>query len=142
MRRPGFSLLELALILTLLATVLLAAAPAFTGARAVLAVRAARAELIAAIATTRAQVVLTGGAQLFISLAGQLRVERADGVPLDEPIPLAARYGVTIGTARDLPLVLRYDALGIGRMTSTTLSIRRGDAVATVTISAYGRARS
>jgi type II secretory pathway pseudopilin PulG len=142
MRHPGFTLLELSLMLALLALVFLAAAPVLTGARTVLAVRGARAEVFAAIAATRAQAVLTGGAQLVVTPAGELRVEQTDGAPLREPVQLAARYGVTIATERDLPVVLRYDALGIGRLTNTTLRIRRGDTVLTVTVSAYGRARS
>jgi prepilin-type N-terminal cleavage/methylation domain-containing protein len=142
MRRSGFTLLELALVLALLALLLSAAAPGLTRARATLASRAARAEIIAAIAATRALAVLTGGAQLVVTPAGELRVERADGTLLREPIHLAARYGVAIETERDLPVVLRYDGLGIGRMTSTTVRIRRRDAVLTVTVSAYGRARS
>jgi type II secretory pathway pseudopilin PulG len=141
-RRAGFTLLELALIFVLLATVCLAAAPMLSRARAVLAIRAARAEVIGALAATRAQAVLTGGAQLVITAAGDLRIERADGVLLREPLPVAARYGVTIGAGRDLPVVLRYDALGIGRMTNTTLRIHRGDIAATVIVAAYGRARS
>jgi Tfp pilus assembly protein FimT len=142
MQRPAFSLMELALVLTLLATVLLTAAPVMSRARAALALRAARADLVAALAATRAQAVLTGGARLVVTPAGELRVERADGVPLRDPIPLELRYGVTIVTARNLPVVLRYDALGIGRMTNATLQLRRGEAVVTVTVSAYGRARS
>lgn len=141
-RRAGFTLLELALILALLATVFLVAAPVLNRARAVLAIRAARAEVIAAIAATRAHAVLTGGAQLVITPPSELRVERADGVALGEPVRLVERYGVTIDTARDRAVVLRYDALGIGRMANTTLRIRRGDAVATITVAAYGRARS
>src|SRR5688500_11361562 len=97
-RRSGFTLLELALVLALLATVFVAAAPVLTRARAVLAIRAARGEVIAALAATRAHAVLTGGAQLVITPAGELRVERADGVALREPVQLGTRYGVTIDT--------------------------------------------
>jgi Tfp pilus assembly protein FimT len=142
MRRDGFTLLELALILALLALVFAVATPVLSNARSVLAIRAARAELIAALAATRAQAVLAGGAQLVVTPAGELRVQRDDGVVLRAPVQLASRYGVTVATPRDAPVVLRYDALGIGRMTSTTVRIRRGAAAATITISAYGRARS
>ena len=141
-RRSAFTLLELAVILALLAILFLAAAPVLSGARAVLAVRSARAEVIAALAATRAQAVLTGGAQLVITSDGNLRIERADGALLREPVPLAARYGVAIVGAGDLPVILRYDALGIGRMTNTTLWIHRGDVASTVCVAAYGRARS
>jgi prepilin-type N-terminal cleavage/methylation domain-containing protein len=141
-RHTGFSLVELALALTLIATIFAIALPAFGHARAVLSVRAARAELMSAIATTRAQAILVGGAHIIISPAGTMHTERADGVPIGDATDLAARYGVTIETARSAPVVLRYDALGIGRLTNTTITVRRATVSADVIVSAYGRART
>ena len=142
MRRHGFSLLELTLVLVILAVLFTAGAPIYVHGRAALAVRAARSDLIATIALTRAQAILAGGAQLVVTPGGELRVERPDGVPLADPILLGTRYGVTVQTARNQTVVLQYDALGIGRITSTTIGVRRGSAAANVIVSAYGRART
>lgn len=141
MRRHGFTLLELAIILALLATLFAAAAPAFARGRDVLAVRAARADLAAAVAAARSYAILTGGAQLIIEPAGLLSIERTAGGTLSDPIDLAARYGVRLDTPGGTPVLLRYDALGIGRMTNATMHIRRGDLSAAVVISSYGRVR-
>lgn len=140
--RAGFTLLELALVLALLATLFTAALPLFGHARAVINVRAARAELMGAIATTRAQAIRVGGAHIIISPTGIVRAERTDGVVLGEPVDLAARYGVSIVTAHSQPVILRYDALGIGRLTNTTIMVRRGNVDAQIVVSAYGRART
>jgi type II secretory pathway pseudopilin PulG len=141
-RRHGFTLLELAIIFAVLTVLCVSALPAFTNARRVLAIRAARADVIAAISATRAHAVLVGGAQLVVTPDGELRIERGDGRAVGEAVHLGARYGVLIATPRNVPVVLRYDALGIGRMTNTTLRLHRGDVTATITVSAYGRARS
>lgn len=141
MRRHGFTLLELAIVLALLATLFTAAAPAFARGRDVLAVRAARAELASAVAAARSHAILVGGAQLVIDPAGTLSIARAGGGGLSDPIDLATRYGVSLDTPGQMPVLLRYDALGIGRMTNATLHIRRGDLSAAIVISAYGRVR-
>jgi len=38
-------------------------------------------------------------------------------------------------------VVLRFDALGVGRMTSRTFRVRRGSAEAGLTVATYGRVR-
>jgi hypothetical protein len=40
-----------------------------------------------------------------------------------------------------VPLLLRYDALGIGRLANATIVVRRGAAQSTFVVSAYGRVR-
>jgi type II secretory pathway pseudopilin PulG len=141
MRRHGFTLLELAIILAIAASCLTVAAPALIHGRAILAVRAARADVAAAIATTRGLAVLAGGARLVITPAGTLSIERADGLAMAATVDLAGRYGVSVVTPAMNPLTLHYDPLGIGRMTSATVRLERGGVTADIVISAYGRVR-
>lgn len=141
--RPGYTLGELALVLLLATLVITAAAPSMARGRHTLAVRAARAELIAAIATARSAAILNGGATVIIDAAsGAVWIEVADGRRLGDVRPLAHHYDVTIELDRGPRAALRYDALGIGRLANASVRIRRGEALAIVTVSAYGRVRS
>jgi hypothetical protein len=140
--RAGHSLLELALV-TLLAGIIASAATLAVGrGRDVLAVQAARDELIASLALARSHAVRSGGASLIIEPSGTLRVLRNDGVPLAEPLDLVRRYGIFLITPKDGTATIRFDALGIGRMAATTFHIRRGGVSASIVVSAYGRART
>ena len=64
-----------------------------------------------------------------------------------EPTPrldLVADWGVAVsspGFGGDT-IVIRYDAIGLGRIANRTLRFERGRAVAGLTISAYGRVRA
>lgn len=141
--RAGYTLLELTLVLLLIGLLATAAMPQLLHARHVLAVRAARAELVAAIATARSAAILAGGATLVIDVtAGIAWIEAADGGRVGDARYLAASYGVRLEAARGTRVALRFDPLGIGRLANASIRIRRGDALASVTVSAYGRVRS
>jgi prepilin-type N-terminal cleavage/methylation domain-containing protein len=140
--KRGHTLIELLTVLTLLAILLAIATPRVSAWRDAAAARAARDELAARLAWTRIAAASHGGAALILDLPGaRYRVELGDGVTARAG-DLRGVYGVAIesGTARD-SLVLRYDALGIGRTTGGTLHVRRGDAVAGLTVTPYGRYR-
>lgn len=139
--RSGTTLLELLFALIITTIVATMALPSLLHARRVLAVRAARAEVAAALASARSAAVLNGGAALHIDTArGVVWLESSDGVRIGDARPIAARHGVALEAERT-PLVIRYDALGIGRLANATVRVRRGDVVAALTISAYGRVR-
>jgi prepilin-type N-terminal cleavage/methylation domain-containing protein len=141
--RPGFTLLEATLVLAILGILLAAGGPLLLNARDAVAVRGARGELAGAVAVTRAAAIRSGGASLIIDTAsGDVVMETAGGVRLPTSYPLGARYGVVIDSDRTTPVTLRYDALGIGRMTSAVIRLQRGRARATITVSAYGRVRT
>jgi hypothetical protein len=59
-----------------------------------------------------------------------------------EQLDLKRVYRTNLTLSRDRPeAVLRYDALGLGRVASQTLLFTRGRAEARLTVSAYGRIR-
>ena len=140
--RSGYTLLELAVVLTTCSIILALATPSLVHARRVFAVRSAAAELAGLAALTRSAAILSGGATLVIELgSGIARIESHDGRPLSDPHPIASRHDVTVEADRVSPIRIRYDALGIGRLAAATVRVRRGDVAATLTISSYGRIR-
>ena len=140
MRRFGFTLIEILVCLAVLAMLLAVAAPPAFRWRDAAAVRAARDELAAGLGWARMAAAAHGGAALLLDpLTGRYVV--GTGKRLDPPVDLAGRYGVAIDPGTRAPVTFRYDALGIGRITSRTVRFRRGAAEAGLTVSAYGRYR-
>ncbi|HSK19350.1 MAG TPA: prepilin-type N-terminal cleavage/methylation domain-containing protein [Longimicrobiales bacterium] len=141
MNRRGYTLIEVLLVL-MLSTLLLAITVApVRHARSVLAVRAARSDIAALVAMTRSTAIMTGGATLVVDVgAGTAWIEHGSGVRVGDVQHITARHRVALTASRPL-LNLRYDALGIGRMTSAVVHVTSGSVTGTVTISAYGRAR-
>lgn len=140
MRRPAFSLIEVLAALTILGVVLGMATPPVLRWTDTLAVRAARDELVSALALTRLTAVARGGATLVLEPAeGRLRAVAGDLEVLSTD--LGERYGVRLTGVSD-SLAVRYDALGIGRTANSTVVVSRGRARASVVVSLYGRVRS
>ena len=139
---PGYTLTELTLVLLLLSLIAALAFPTLLHARHVIAVNAARRELAASIAVARSTAIVAGGASVVIDLmTGEVRVETATGATIGEPRLLRASHGVALTADRASPVVLRFDALGIGRLTNATVHVLRGGVRASLTVSAYGRVR-
>lgn len=141
MRHPGHTLIETIVVLAILAGLLSIGVPATLRWRDDAAVRAARDELAASLGWARLAAVSHGGAALVLDpLAARYSIDVGRGSD-PPPVDLGRRYGVTVDPGTVRPVVLRYDALGIGRLTSRTIRIRRGGSEAGVTVSAYGRYR-
>jgi hypothetical protein len=143
-RAAGVSLAELTLVLCLTAILLALAALPLRRILDRTATAAARDELAAALARTRAAAVGAGGAQLVIQLQEAVyHIERADGVVVEPPRDLTSLYDVRLATdgSASARVAIVFDGLGIGRLASRTIRIRRGDAEAGLTVSAYGRVR-
>lgn len=141
MIKPGYSLIELTFVLMLSALLLGIAVAPIGHARDVLSVRAARADIAALLAATRSTAIMAGGAVLVIDVAeGAAWIEQGSGIRIGDVHPIAARHGVRLAAASPV-LNIRYDALGIGRMTNAVMRVKRGSVTGTLTISAYGRVR-
>jgi hypothetical protein len=96
------------------------------------------------VARARSAAVARGGAALVVDLAGaRFWVEAAAGEVVGVPVDLAEHYGVRVAVdgAPAERITLRFDGLGIGRITNRTFHLRRGRAEAHLTLSAYGRPR-
>lgn len=139
--RSGFTLVELAITL-LLATLLLSlAAVPIRRARSTLSVSAAQSDVRATFAAARSAAILNGGARVIVDApAASIHIESAAGRALGDERRLRDWHGVSLDIGRDIDTI-RYDALGIGRLANATIRITRDDALATVTVSAYGRVR-
>lgn len=136
--RFGFTLLELAVVLTLLALAGGAVLPAARQTADRAAVVGAREAVAGLVARTRAEAMLHGGAALHLrALDGSVWVETEDSIV--ELRRVGAEFGVTLelgGAEAELP----FDALGLGRRASRTIVLRRRDAQARLVVAAYGRA--
>jgi len=141
MRHPGTTLIELLVVMAVLAMLLGIALPSAGRWRDESAVRAARDELAAGLAIARAAAPGHGGASLVLDpQSGRFWIRTDDG-RVFEPVGLGDRYGVRVDPGVAGPVIFRYDGLGIGRLTSRTVHVRRGRAEAGITVSAYGRYR-
>ena len=146
LQRRGYTVIELLVVLALLALALGLAYPAARRAADAWAVRAARDGVAAVIAGARAAALTARGAEVLLVTA--------DGTVLARPTDAASAAHVRLRLLRDWnvsvnspgfsgdTIIIRYDALGIGRIANRTLRFERGRAVAGLTISAYGRVRA
>lgn len=141
--RAAFTLLELMIALCVLGILLGAALPPMKRSLDSVAVRAARDELAAGVRSARAAARALGGARLLLDApAARYAVVDAAGDTLAGPVDLAERHGVAVEASGVADTVaLPFDGLGIGRVASRTIRVRRGAAVAGLTVSAYGRVR-
>ena len=141
MRPTGYTLLETMAALALLCVVLGIALPPVARWRDDAAVRAARDEIAAELAAARMAAVARGGAGLVVDpVTGRVWVVSGAG-RAGEAIDVAGRYGVRLRVGPGGPVLIAYDALGIGRLGSRTIEVRRGRAAGGLTVSAYGRVR-
>ena len=138
----GYSLTELAIVLMLIGIVMAFGVPAATRGRDAMAVAGARDEVTSAFAAARSAAILHGGAVLVLeTVPGRVRLEAPDGRAIGDAREITASHGVTLECDRGAVVMLRFDALGVGRITNGVIRLRRGGARATLTVSAYGRVR-
>ena len=138
--RSGATLLELTVVLGLIAlagTVFLPAARRQADRAALVGAREAVAALVA---RTRTEAMLAGAASLRVRAGdGDVAVLTADSLIAGQN--LGSQYGVTIELGgRAKVAELHFDGLGLGRVASRTITLRRGQEEVQLVVSAYGRA--
>lgn len=138
---PGFTLIEMVLVLLLLGVMLTVTLPPFARWRDAAAVHAARDELAAGLAWARVAAYSRNGATLVLDAAEGRFWTLATGEADTPATDLRARYGVRVEAGSAGTVLFHYDALGIGRLSSRTVRIQRRGAEAGLTVSAYGRVR-
>jgi prepilin-type N-terminal cleavage/methylation domain-containing protein len=137
--RRGFTLLELATALTLLAVVMSHFLPAARRQLDRLAVVGAREELVGCFHRARQVAVQEGGSTLRI-VADPPGAQLFAGGRLLESFPLSDPYRVTVTLSRERKEAeLSFDALGLGRVASQTILVERGEARAALVVSSLGR---
>ncbi len=134
----GATLLELLLVVGLVGLVSGILLPATGNARDRVAVRSAQDAFATAVRTARLSAPAAGGARLRVDLDSSRVALIRTGRP-DQVLSLSNEFGVTLDARGARQPELRFDRVGLGRFTSRTFTLRRGSAVRTVVVSAYGR---
>ncbi|HEY0306271.1 MAG TPA: prepilin-type N-terminal cleavage/methylation domain-containing protein [Longimicrobiales bacterium] len=140
-QRMGVTLLELLIALTLLGIVISLAAPALRSTMQVLAVRAARESAVGAFARARAIALHEGGAAIELSARDDRITVRAPSGAIAHELLLAPHDVDLLPDGSTDPVQLNYDAYGLGRMMSRTITLQAGGTTAGLTISSFGRVR-
>jgi type II secretory pathway pseudopilin PulG len=137
----GHTLVELTFVLLLMGVAAASVAPTARQLQERAAVAAAREAVVGLLAEARLAAIETGGATVWIDSGSGLAQAIARGTTLRR-VALTTDFGVTVKLSGAQPRVeLRYDALGLGRMSSITIVLRRGGAAAELIVSSYGRVR-
>lgn len=139
--RRGFTLVELTVVVAIVAIVTAVTLPRLAGILDWVAVDAAGQEVTAALAVARNTAVMQGTRARALIAAESLRVERwvGDSWGPIERWPGPAGHGVTITVSN--PTVV-FDPIGLAwGVSNTKIELRRGDKVATITVSRVGRVK-
>jgi prepilin-type N-terminal cleavage/methylation domain-containing protein len=137
--KPGFSLVEVILVLSVFAILIVIAVPRFTSYQDQMSVHAATMDVVSALGRARSVAFerSTRAAVTFDSLPPRLTVvsysDTLDVRPLDQ------LYGVRLATSRD-SVTYAANAMGFG-VSNARIIVSRGAAAETVTVSRLGRVR-
>lgn len=135
----GFTLLEAAVVLAIVALTMLFIGPRFAGLRDGAAVRSAMTDLGATISAGRSLAMTRGAmtAVVFDAANGVVEVRIAGEAVVRRELGRA--YGIVLGSNRDSTV---YDPRGIGYgAANLSVTVRRGAFVDTLTMSRLGRVR-
>ncbi len=139
--RPGFTLFELLIALTLIAVFASVAAPTIRSTTDILAARAARELAFGVFSRARAIALQHGGATIELNATSdRITLRRASGAVEYEAYFAGQGVDLSLDGSAD-SVVLRYDAYGLGRMMSRTLRFQARSAQAGLTVSSFGRVR-
>ena len=138
---PGFSLIEMITVVAIFAMTIASLAPSARRYRDTSTVVAARESVAGLIAEARVLAVGTGDVTVRLE-ADPWRAWLTMGDSVVRRLPIEADLAVRIELSGGRASTeLAYDALGLGRVASETLSFVRGDARRALVVSGYGRVR-
>jgi Tfp pilus assembly protein FimT len=140
-QRTGATLLELIITLSVLGVLVSLAAPSIRSTMNILAVRAARESAFGVFARARALALQQGGATIELSAEEDRITVRMPSGAIAHELLLAPQNVDLRPHGNTDPIQLQYDAYGIGRMMSRTITLQSGDAAAGLTVSSFGRVR-
>jgi prepilin-type N-terminal cleavage/methylation domain-containing protein len=139
--RRGVSLPELVVVLAVLAVVMAITLPRLVGLLDWIAVDAAARDVTASIAIARNAAVMKGVRSRAVIATDSLRIDRWLGDTWGPLVrwPGPSDRGVSLDVSN--PAVV-FDAIGLGwGVSNTKVVLRRGDRVATITVSRVGRVK-
>ena len=137
----GFSILELVTALALISLGVSTLLPAARRVEERLSVVAAREELVGLIIRARGIAILHGGAVVSLEQKPAGAWITA-GDTIRESIDLRDLRGAELFISGGRPVTeLRLDGLGLGRIAASSMTLRRGRALARLVVSTYGRVR-
>lgn len=136
----GYSLLEVLVVLSLVGAGASLLAERLRHFGDGIAARAVREEIVGLVSTARARGRASGGAELLLHEDGRYVIRSGRDHDRFGVISRSPGVALTLSGGRD-SVVVRFDRLGLGRMASTTISVRAGTIERAVVLSAYGRLR-
>lgn len=135
--RTGATLYELLIALSLIGVLLSIAFPNMRSSLDALNARAAREAAFALFSRARVMALQQGGANIMIDARGD-RIRISTGQTSYEQF---FRDADLVIEGREDTVTLRYDAHGLGRMMSRTVTFKARSKTAGLTISSFGRVR-
>jgi prepilin-type N-terminal cleavage/methylation domain-containing protein len=136
----GYTLVELLAVLVLTGVGLSTAVPAIRRLADRAGLIAAREDVIGALVEARTLALDRGGSAItLLERVPSARVEAVGQPPITRSIGHGARgLSMDVGAHGD-SIVLRFDAIGLGRFASRTIALTQGGATVYVVVSSYGR---
>jgi prepilin-type N-terminal cleavage/methylation domain-containing protein len=139
--RRGVTLVELTVVLAVLAIVTAITLPRLTRLRDWIAVNAAAQDVTTSIAVARNAAIMQGIRSRAVIAADSLRIDRWQGDSWGPLLRWAGplQHGVTLAVSN--PAIV-FDPIGLGwGVSNTSIELRRGDRVETITVSRVGRVK-
>ncbi len=139
--RRGLTLVELVVVLAILAIVTAITLPRLAGVRDWIAVDTAAQEVIGAIAVARSAAIMQGTRSRAVIGADSLRIDRWWESAWEDlhRWPGPERHGVALEVSN--PVVV-FEPIGLAwGLSNTSVVLRRGTQVATITVSRLGRVK-